>query len=42
MQFKIMMGLPEMKELWDTLKEQHKDGSISTDDEELYKNGEVP
>ena len=37
MQFEILMGLPEMKELWDTLEKEHKDGSISKNDEELYK-----
>lgn len=34
--YSIHMGIPEMKELWDTLKAKHKDGSISKTEEELY------
>ncbi len=37
MAFSIRMGIPEMKELWDTLQTKHRNGTISKKDEELYK-----
>ncbi len=37
MNFKVVMGIPEMKELWDKLKRQYRDGSIKSKDRNLYK-----
>ena len=37
MNFVIRMGVPEMEELWNSLVKQHKEGTISKNDEELYK-----
>lgn len=36
MSYAIRMGLPEMDELWNTLKTKHRDGTISKKDEDLY------
>ena len=35
--FKIHMGVPEMKELWDDLKEKVKNGTATKDEKKLYK-----
>ena len=37
MSYAIRMGIPEMDELWNTLKTKHRDGTISKKDEDLYK-----
>ncbi len=37
MTYKIRMGIPEMKELWDKLQREHRDGTIKKSDEKLYK-----
>jgi len=37
MKYKVVMGLPEIKALWDDLQQRHRDGTISKDDEKLYK-----
>lgn len=37
MKYEIRMGLPEMKALWDRLKEKHQSGEISKKDEQLYQ-----
>ena len=37
MGYAIRMGIPEMDELWNTLKTKHRDGTISKKDEDLYK-----
>ena len=36
MSYAIRMGIPEMDELWNTLKTKHRDGTISKKDEDLY------
>ena len=36
MEYVIRMGIPEMKELWDSLQIKHRCGTISKKDEELY------
>ncbi len=35
--FKIHMGVPEMKDFWDSLKEKVKTGKASKNEERLYK-----
>ena len=35
--FEIRMGVPEMKNLWDSLSTKYKDGSLSKDEAELFK-----
>ena len=37
MGYAIRMGIPEMDELWNTLKTKHRDGTIGNKDEDLYK-----
>ena len=37
MEYTIRMGIPEMEELWNSLQEAHKDGTISKENEDLYK-----
>ncbi len=37
MSYAIRMGIPEMDELWNTLKTKHRDGTIGKKDEDLYK-----
>lgn len=37
MGYAIRMGIPEMDELWNTLKTKHRDGTIGKKDEDLYK-----
>ena len=37
MGYAIRMGIPEMEELWNSLQTKFKDGTISKNDEELYK-----
>ena len=37
MEYKIRMGIPEMKELWDTLQQKYREGTISKKDEIIYK-----
>jgi len=37
MKYNVVMGLPEMKALWDDLQQMHRGGTISKDDEKLYK-----
>ncbi len=36
MSYAIRMGIPEMDELWNTLKTKHRDGTISKKEEDLY------
>lgn len=36
MSYAIRMGIPEMDELWNTLKTKHRDGTIGKKDEDLY------
>ena len=36
MSYAIRMRIPEMDELWNTLKTKHRDGTISKKDEDLY------
>lgn len=36
MAYSIHMGIPEMKEVWDTLKKGHKAGKLSKGDEILF------
>jgi hypothetical protein len=35
--FEIRMGVPEMKNLWDSLSKKHKDGTLSKDEAKLFK-----
>ena len=35
--YEIIMGIPEMKALWENLQQKHRDGTISKNDEQLYK-----
>jgi hypothetical protein len=35
--FKIRMGVPEMKKLWDSLIRKNKQGTLSEDEAKLYK-----
>lgn len=35
--FDILMGIPEMKTLWDDLTRRKKEGSLSGDEQELFK-----
>ncbi len=37
MTYKIRMGIPEMKELWDKLQREYRDGTIKKSEEKLYK-----
>lgn len=37
MMYEIIMGIPEMKALWENLQQKHRDGTISKNDEQLYK-----
>ena len=37
MGYAIRMGIPEMDELWNTLKTKHREGTIGKKDEDLYK-----
>lgn len=37
MAYKIQMGLPEMKALWDKLQSNHKNGANNKSAEQLYK-----
>ena len=37
MGYAIRMGIPEMEELWNTLKTKHRDGTIGKKDEDLYR-----
>ena len=37
MEYKIRMGIPEMEELWDTLQQKYRKGTISKKDEIIYK-----
>lgn len=37
MVYDVVMGLPEMKALWENLQQRHIDGTISKEDESLYK-----
>ena len=36
MEYAIRMGIPEMDELWNSLKAKHEDGTASKDEEELF------
>ena len=37
MSYAIRMGIPEVDELWNTLKTKHRDGTIGKKDEDLYR-----
>ncbi len=37
MNYKVRMGIPEMKELWDNLQTKFRNGTINKKEEELYK-----
>lgn len=37
MMYEIIMGIPEMKALWENLQQKHRNGTISKNDEQLYK-----
>lgn len=37
MSYQIRMGIPEMKGLWDELREKYRSGAISKNEETLYK-----
>lgn len=37
MEYKIRMGIPEMKALWDELQAKYRSGTIKKDEEKLYK-----
>lgn len=37
MDFKIKMGIPEMKQLWDDLVRKNKSGEATKDEQQLYK-----
>lgn len=37
MSYSIRMGVPEVQELWNDLQQKHRDGTISKNEEKLYK-----
>jgi hypothetical protein len=37
MAFEIRMGLPEMGDVWNDLKQKHREGTASKQEEQLYK-----
>lgn len=37
MSYRIRMGIPEMEDLWNTLQEKYRSGTISKKEKQLYK-----
>jgi hypothetical protein len=37
MAYEIRMGIPEMEALWNDLKQKHREGTASKQEERLYK-----
>jgi hypothetical protein len=35
--FDILMGIPDMRDLWDDLRQRRKNGKLSGDDQELFE-----